>query len=238
MRTSARVKPVFVLLCLLLAAFALSATGNDGSGSLAPAASASGVRGARAVDADVTGQGGAANAERRSTASPITSASDVPAPAGGLATAEGEGGTSSTNGELTLHSLTAWDAPGDGPSVYLSFTPISLEEFFGGVPFVKKVLAGEEIEVADCAPELTSSLVDVAIDGAATAVTSLDWYYAGYGDLSGTDTKYMPVCVMRIDRPRLGEGEHRIDVRVRDARSGAVGAGSTTFVSQAASDRL
>lgn len=140
--------------------------------------------------------------------------------------------------QLELHGLTAWDAPEDDDSVYVSFTPISMQEFYEGVSFVRKVLAGEEIEVADCEPELSAAHVGVSVDGVETSVLSLDWYYAGYGDLTGTDTRYMPVCVIRIRRPRLSEGEHALRVQVRDVVSGADGQGSTTFVSRRPSERL
>jgi hypothetical protein len=140
--------------------------------------------------------------------------------------------------QIELHSLTAWDAPEDSDSVYVSFTPISMQEFYESATFVRKVLAGEEIEVADCEPELSAAHVSVSVDSIEASVLSLDWYYAGYGDLTGTDTRYMPVCVIRIRRPRLSEGEHALSVHVRDVVSGADGRGGTTFVSRRPSERL
>jgi hypothetical protein len=238
MRPGARLGPVSALLCLLVLALALTATSDDGRSPRMLERGATRFSSAEATGPSGVSGGDVRSREAASEAPPVASGTEREVPASEDTSAAGLGGGSSSKGELELHSLTAWDAPEDGPSVYLSFTPISMEEFFGGVPFVRRVLAGEEIEVADCAPELTSSLVDVDVDGVDASVRSLEWYYAGYGDLTGTDTKYMPVCVMRVDRPKLAAGEHRVDVRVTDARTGAIGLGRTTFVSRPTRERL
>jgi hypothetical protein len=239
MKTRARSRSAFALLGLLLLTFVLMSA-NEWSGEARA--------GDRVVlpnpppyvlaEGEVSSGSGAAHRQGRPVQSPVASEEEGEASAEADRAAASPGHGNASDGELQIHSLTAWDAPDDGPSVYVSFTPISMDDFFGGVSFVRRELAGEEIEVADCAPELASSLVEVRIDGAAAAVQSLEWYYAGYGDLSGTDTKYMPVCVMRVKRPRLTEGQHGVDVRIRDAATGAVGRARTTFASGGTSERL
>ena len=134
----------------------------------------------------------------------------------------------SDSGGLELHNLSVWDSPDDG-CVYLSFAPISMETFFGEVPVRLAVVEGEEIEVADVAPVLDEAHVGIELDGEPAAVSSLQWYYEAYGDLGGADVKYMPVCLIRIERPELSAGEHGLSLRIEDVGSGAVGVGSATF---------
>ena len=134
----------------------------------------------------------------------------------------------SDSGGLELHNLSVWDSP-DDRYVYLSFAPISMETFFGEVPLRHAVVEGEEVEVADVAPALDEAHVGIALDGEPAVVSSLQWYYAGYGDLGGADVKYMPVCLIRVERPELLSGRHSISVRIEDVGTGAVGKGSATF---------
>jgi hypothetical protein len=114
------------------------------------------------------------------------------------------------SGGLELHNLSVWDSPEDR-YVYLSFAPISMESFFGEVPVRQTVVEGEEIEVADVAPVLDEAHVGI------------------HGDLGGADVKYMPVCLIRIERPELSAGEHGLSLRIEDVGTGAVGVGSATF---------
>lgn len=134
----------------------------------------------------------------------------------------------SDSGGLELHSLCVWDSP-DDRCVYLSFAPISMETFFGEVPVKHAVVEGEEIEVADVAPVLDEAHVGIELDEEPAVVSSLQWYYEAYGDLGGADVKYMPVCLIRIERPELSVGEHGLSVRIKDVGTGAVGVGSATF---------
>ena len=133
------------------------------------------------------------------------------------------------SGGLELHDLSVWDSPNDSPYVYLSFAPISMETFFGEVPCRRAVVEGEEVEVADVAPVLDEEHVGIELDGEPAVVSSLQWYYEAYGDLGGADTKYMPVCLIRVVRPELSAGEHGLSVRIEDVGTGAVGEGSATF---------
>ena len=130
---------------------------------------------------------------------------------------------------LELHDLSVWDSPDDSPYVYLSFAPISMETFFGEVPCRRVVVEGEEVEVADVAPVLDEAHVGIELDGEPAIVSSLQWYYEAYGDLGGADMKYMPVCLIRVVRPELSAGEHRLSVRIEDVGTGAVGEASATF---------
>ena len=141
------------------------------------------------------------------------------------------------SGGLELHDLSVWDSP-DDRYVYLSFAPISMETFFGEVPFRHAVVEGEEVAVADVAPVLDEAHVGVELDGRPAVVSSLQWYYAGYGDLGGSDVKYMPVCLIRVERPELSSGEHSLTVRIEDVGNGAVGNGSATFDCRAVSRQL
>ncbi len=54
-------------------------------------------------------------------------------------------GTRTDGKRLELHDLSVWDSPDDSPYVYLSFAPISMETFFGGVSFRRAVVEGQEI---------------------------------------------------------------------------------------------
>ena len=143
----------------------------------------------------------------------------------------------SDSGGLELHNLSVWDSP-DDRYVYLSFAPISMETFFGEVPVRRAVVEGEEVNVADVAPVLDEAHVGIELDGEPVVVTSLHWYYAGYGDLGGADVKYMPVCLIRIERPELSAGEHGLSLRIEDVGTGAVGMGSATFECRRKSNRL
>ncbi len=134
----------------------------------------------------------------------------------------------SDSGGLELHNLSVWDSP-DDRYVYLSFAPISMESFFGEVPVRHTVVEGEEIEVADVAPVLDEAHVGIELDGEPAVVSSLQWYYEAHGDLGGADVKYMPVCLIRIERPELSAGEHGLSVRIEDVGTGDVGVGSATF---------
>lgn len=141
------------------------------------------------------------------------------------------------SGGLELHDLSVWDSPNDR-YVYLSFAPISMETFFGEVPFRNAVVEGEEVSVADVAPVLDEAHVGVELDGKSAVVSSLQWYYAGYGDLGGADVKYMPVCLIRVERPELSSGEHSLRVRIEDVGTGETGAGIATFACSARSSEL
>ena len=144
---------------------------------------------------------------------------------------------SSDSGRLELHNLSVWDSP-DDRCVYLSFAPISMETFFGEVPVRLAVVEGEEIEVADVAPVLDEAHVGIELDGEPAVVSSLQWYYEAYGDLGGADVKYMPVCLIRVERPELSAGEHGLSVRIEDVGTGAVGVGSATFECRPGSRQL
>jgi hypothetical protein len=136
-------------------------------------------------------------------------------------------------GGLDMHHLSVWDSADGSPYVYLSFTPISLESFAGDVRFRTAVVEGEEVEVADVAPALDEAHIGVELDGEPAEVASLQWYYAGYGDLGGADVKYMPVCLIRVERPALSPGEHDVHVRIEDVETGATGDGSATLTCSA-----
>ncbi len=130
---------------------------------------------------------------------------------------------------LDMRHLSVWDSADGAPYVYLSFTPITLQALEGEVRFRTAVVEGEEIEVADVAPALDEAHIAVALDGERVSVASLQWYYAGYGDLGGADMKYMPVCLVRAERPDLSAGEHDVVVRIEDVETGATGGGSATL---------
>ena len=142
------------------------------------------------------------------------------------------------SGGLELHDLSVWDSPDDSPYVYLSFAPISMETFFQEVSFRPAVVEGEEIEVADVAPVLDEAHVRIELDGEPAVVSSLEWYYEAYGDLGGADMKYMPVCLIRVERPELSAGEHGLSVRIEDIGTGAVGEGTATFECRPGSRQL
>ena len=151
-------------------------------------------------------------------------------PADGAVFAESGGAALPEDGtDLTLNHLSVWDSPDNGPCVYLSFMPVSVVSLEGAVRYRKAIVEGEEVDVADIAPVLDETHVRVTLDGAPVAVTSLQWYYAGYGDLGGADTKYMPVCLVRVERPDLSLGTHSLRVEIEDVDTGATGASSTTF---------
>ena len=161
----------------------------------------------------------------------LTPGSDANAPTdreispGGRAAAD-----SGADGDgLGLHSLSAWDSTDGSPYVYLSFTPVSMDSFFGDVRFRTAVVEGEEVEVADVVPALDEAHVGIELDGEPAGVASLQWYYAGYGDLGGSDMKYMPVCLIRVERPDLSDGEHDVHVTIEDIDTGATGDGSVTL---------
>jgi hypothetical protein len=139
---------------------------------------------------------------------------------------------------LEMHNLSVWDSPDESPYVYVSFMPVSMESFFSDVSFRTAVVEGEEVEVADVAPALDESHVDIELDGEPVEVSSLRWYYAGYGDLGGSDMKYMPICLIRVERPDLPAGAHSVMVRIQDVATGATGQGAAGFTSGAASTRL
>ncbi len=143
----------------------------------------------------------------------------------------------SDSGGLELHNLSVWDSP-DDRYVYLSFAPISMESFFEVVPLRRAVVEGEEIDVADVAPVLDEAHVGIELDGEPAVVSSLQWYYEAYGDLGGADVKYMPVCLIRVERPELSAGEHGLSVRIEDIGTGAVGVGSATFECRSGSRQL
>lgn len=130
---------------------------------------------------------------------------------------------------LELHELTVWSGSGDSPQLYVSFAPVSIESLFERAPVLTAVVGDEEIEVADVAPSLDIEHVRVLVDGEPVNVSGLEWYYAGYSDLSGADTRYMPVCLLNIVRPAVPEGTHTISVRIEDVGTGAVGEGEATF---------
>ncbi|MFH1689525.1 MAG: hypothetical protein ABIE42_04725 [Candidatus Eisenbacteria bacterium] len=132
-------------------------------------------------------------------------------------------------GGLEMHHLSVWDSAAGSPYVYLSFTPVSLESFAGEVRFRRTVVEGEEVEVADVAPTLDEAHIRIQLDSKPVDVASLQWYYAGYGDLGGADVKYMPVCLIRVERPDLSAGEHDVHVRIEDVDTGATGDGSATL---------
>ena len=132
-------------------------------------------------------------------------------------------------GELQVHNVTVWDGMTVSPHLHISFAPISLEQLFGDTRLTTVTLAGEEVEVADVAPELDEEHVRVSVDGALVRISSLSWYYAGYGDLGGSDTRYMPVCVIQIERPQMSAGVHRMTVEIEDVRTGASGSGNCSF---------
>ncbi|MBN2564867.1 MAG: hypothetical protein JXB46_04070, partial [Candidatus Eisenbacteria bacterium] len=235
MKSRAKVAAAFASIVLLLLTVTIASrvscggvarAREGGAGTEVPSGTQSVVRGTDAgVISDPSGEGGdSLDAVRPTTAASFTS---------GAAPAD-ERRAPAPLDQLELHSLTAWDASQSDPCVYLSFTPISLDDLFGGAPVKRTVFAGEEIEVADVAPELDPSHVTVSLDGDPAPVLSLEWYYAGYGDLSGSDTKYMPVCVMRVERPQLAEGEHRVNVEIEDVTTGAVGRSAAVFTSGAA----
>lgn len=130
---------------------------------------------------------------------------------------------------LELHQLTVWGGSDDSPHLYVSFAPVSVESLFERVPVLTAVVGDEEVEVADVAPTLDVEHVRVLVDDEPVDVAGLEWYYAGYSDLSGADTRYMPVCLLSIVRPAVPEGSHTMTVRIEDSRSGAAGEGSATF---------
>jgi hypothetical protein len=130
---------------------------------------------------------------------------------------------------IQLHNMAVWDSPDGSPNVFVSFTPISAEHMTGAVPFRLEVVDGEEVEVADVAPDLDESEVRIEVDGKPIEISTMNWYFAGYGDLAGADTKYMPVCLVRVARPQLAVGEHVVRVMIYDAETGATGEKVATF---------
>ena len=130
---------------------------------------------------------------------------------------------------LALNHVSVWDAPDNTPYVYLSFMPIMSDSSGGDVRYHKAMVGGEEVDVADVAPELDEDHVHVELDGEHAAVASLQWYYAGYGDLAGADVKYMPICLVRVARPDLEVGAHDVRITVEDLVTGQTGSGSATF---------
>jgi hypothetical protein len=157
---------------------------------------------------------------------------------GGESGSRGGPDTDGDRRNLQLHHLSVWDSPDDDPYVYVSFMPISMESFFGNVAFRTAVVDGEEVDVADVEPELDEDHVTVELDGKPAAISSLSWYYAGYGDLGGADVKYMPVCLIRVERPELKAGGHSLLLRIEDAGTGAKGEGAKTFTCGTASGKL
>jgi hypothetical protein len=85
---------------------------------------------------------------------------------------------------------------------------------------------------------LDEAHVGIELDGEPAVVSSLQWYYEAYGDLGGADVKYMPVCLIRVERPELSAGEHGLSVRIEDIGTGAVGVGSATFECRSGSRQL
>jgi len=168
---------------------------------------------------------------------PTTSSGRPNAPRPNEAPPEESASALSDSGGLELHNLSVWDSPEDR-YVYLSFAPISMESFFGEVPVIHTVVEGEEIEVADVAPVLDEAHVGIELDGEPVVVSSLQWYYQAHGDLGGADVKYMPVCLIRIERPELSPGQHGLSLRIEDVGTGAVGVGNATFECRAGSHQL
>jgi hypothetical protein len=134
-------------------------------------------------------------------------------------------------GSIQLFNMAVWDSPGAHQGVFVSFTPVSGGRSADTVNFRTELVDGEQIEVADIAPELDESDVRIEIDDAPVDIVSMHWYYAGYGDLGGADTKYMPVCVIRAGRPELSDGEHALRVMIEDADAGAHGESVVAFES-------
>ena len=233
MRAAARVCASFALLALVVVGFSLSVKVCGGTDARAgePQREAGGgplvtavLHGAERASAGVLSGGPAEierRRERRYTPAPGDSAREDSTSSGTDARADGSG--------LELHDLSVWDSPDDSPYVYLSFAPISMETFFEGVSFRRAVVEGQEIEVADVAPVLDEAHVGIELDGEPAIVSSLQWYYEAYGDLGGADMKYMPVCLIRVERPELSTGEHCLSVRIEDVGTGAVGDGRATF---------
>jgi len=155
-----------------------------------------------------------------------------PAPRANEIPSEESASAVSDSGGLELHNLSVWDSPEDR-FVYLSFAPISMESFFGEVPVRQTVVEGEEIEVADVAPVLDEAHVEIELDGETAVV-----YYQAHGDLGGADVKYMPVCLIRIERPELSAGEHGLSLKIEDVGTGAVGVGNATFECRSGSHQL
>jgi hypothetical protein len=159
----------------------------------------------------------------------------------GFSTGSGEAVSaqkSPDKGSLEMHHLSAWSSPDESPYVYVSFMPVSMESFFSDVNFRKAIVEGEEVDVADVAPALDESHVDIELDGEPVEVSALGWYYAGYGDLGGSDMKYMPICLIRVERPDLPVGAHSLRIVIQDVATGATGEGATGFRSGATSTRL
>jgi hypothetical protein len=149
-----------------------------------------------------------------------------------LAAESAEPGATENNSDgksLEMHNLSVWDSPDETPYVYVSFMPVSMESFFESVSFRRAVVEGEEVDVADVAPALDEAHVDVELDGEPVEVSSLRWYYAGYGDLGGADMKYMPICLIRVERPEISDGAHSVLIRIQDVATGATGEGVTGF---------
>lgn len=220
-----RARIPLALLILLLAGFVLS---NGVCGGVVKASGPDDPE-SRALITDVSRAVGAGRAESDVVRipTPLASAGFIADPAAGeiVPAADTEGAL----GNLQVHNVTVWDGFEETPHMHVSFAPVSLEQFFGNVTFRTTVLRGKEVEVADVAPALDVDHVKVKVDGRATSVDSLHWYYAGYSDLGGADTKYMPICLVRVERPALESGTHTIAVEIEDVRTGATGSGETAF---------
>lgn len=185
-----------------------------------------------------TDDGGRAATEPQYVASEPDRGAESATAGAGTTSAVPVAGAAAEPGDIEMHNLAVWDSPDGSPNVFVSFTPISTDSYQGAVPFRRKVVDGEEVEVADVAPVLDEEHVRIELDGEPVEVASLQWYYAGYGDLGGADMKYMSVCLVRVLRPELSDGEHELRVTVEDAETGEVGEGVTTFQCQTSSARL
>ena len=238
MRAVARVCASFALLALVAVGFSTTVRVCGATDARAGEASrGSGSAPLIMVAPDGVERGRASSVPPAAT-EPATSPARLRAPGANEATSEDGAPARADSGVLELHNLSVWDSPDDSPYVSLSFTPISVESFFGEVPFRRAVVEGEEVEVADVAPVLDEAHVGIELDGEPAIVSSVQWYYEAYGDLGGADMKYMPVCLIRVERPELSTGEHGLSVRIEDVGTGAVGEGCATFQCRAGIGQL
>jgi hypothetical protein len=239
MRRVARVCVPFALLALVVVAFAVTvrvgAPSDARAGEPTPPVSSGPLVTAILDDHGQTPTGSRPDGATAPT--PLDGPGEAPSAVSGA----GERGVAENGparGSLEMHNLSVYDSPDDSPYVYVSFMPVSMETFFNESSFRRAVVEGEEVDVADVAPTLDEDHVDVELDGEPVQVSSLRWYYAGYGDLGGSDMKYMPICLIRIDRPDLSEGAHSVLIRIQDIATGATGEGVTGFTCGTTSGEL
>ncbi|WP_286342537.1 hypothetical protein [Ferrimonas sp. YFM] len=138
---------------------------------------------------------------------------------------------------LEVFSLSAWSSNGGSNSMFASFRPMSLVK----PGFSMKEINGEQAAVIDIAPELDSSSIRGFVDGKPVELLSYNWAYEKLNNCKGFPEKmdtpngcYMPMVIAQFKKPKLGEGQHLLKVRLVDAKTQNLGEGITHFSSNSA----